>query len=39
MMSGMAAVITVDLLGDDFLESVNTGDPIAIHEDGTVEIG
>ncbi len=32
-------VITVDLLGDEFLEAVNTGDPIAIHEDGTVEIG
>jgi predicted aconitase with swiveling domain len=32
-------IITVDLLGDEFLASVNTGDPIAIHEDGTVEIG
>jgi predicted aconitase with swiveling domain len=32
-------VITIDLLGDEFLEAVNTGDPIAIHEDGTVEIG
>ena len=32
-------VITVDLLGDEFLEAVNTGDPIAIHEDGTVEVG
>ena len=32
-------VITVDLLGDEFLEAVNTGDPITIHEDGTVEVG
>jgi len=32
-------VITIDLLGDEFLETVNTGDPIAIHEDGTVEVG
>ncbi len=32
-------VITIDLLGDEFLEAVKTGDPIAIHEDGTVEVG
>jgi hypothetical protein len=32
-------VITVDLLGDEFLDAVKTGDPIAIHEDGTVEVG
>ena len=32
-------IITVDLLGDEFLEAVKTGDPIAIHEDGTVEVG
>ena len=32
-------IITIDLLGDDFLASVNTGDPIAIHADGTVEVG
>ena len=32
-------VITIDLLGDEFLETVKTGDPIAIHEDGTVEVG
>jgi predicted aconitase with swiveling domain len=32
-------VITVDLLGDEFLEAVNMGDPIAIHADGTVEVG
>lgn len=32
-------IITIDELGDDFLEAVNTGDPIAIHADGTVEVG
>jgi hypothetical protein len=32
-------VIVIDLLGQDFLDAVNTGDPIAVHEDGTVEIG
>lgn len=32
-------VITIDLLGDQFLEAVKTGDPIAIHADGTVEVG
>ena len=32
-------VITIDLLGDEFLEAVKTGDPITIHEDGTVEVG
>lgn len=32
-------VITIDLLGDEFLDAVKTGDPIAIHEDGTVEVG
>jgi predicted aconitase with swiveling domain len=32
-------VVTIDLLGDEFLEAVKTGDPIAIHEDGTVEVG
>ena len=32
-------VITIDLLGDEFLKSVKTGDSIAIHEDGTVEVG
>jgi hypothetical protein len=31
--------ITIDLLGGEFLEAVSTGDPIAIHEDGTVEVG
>jgi predicted aconitase with swiveling domain len=32
-------VITVDLLGDEFMEAVNTGDPISIQEDGTVVVG
>ena len=32
-------VVTIDLLGDEFLEAVKTGDPVTIHEDGTVEVG
>ena len=32
-------VITIDLLGDEFLEAVKTGDPISILENGTVEVG
>ncbi len=32
-------VITIDLLGDEFLEAVKTGDPVTIHEDGKVEVG
>ena len=32
-------IVTIDMLGDDFLETVQMGDPITIHEDGTVEIG
>ena len=32
-------VITIDLLGDEFLEAVKTGDAVTIHEDGTVEVG
>ena len=32
-------VVTVDLLGDEFLEAAKTGDPISIHEDGTVVVG
>ncbi len=32
-------VITIDLLGDEFLETVKNGDPISINEDGTVEVG
>lgn len=32
-------VIVIDLLGPEFLDAVNTGDPIKVHEDGKVEIG
>ncbi len=31
--------VTVDLLGDDFLEAVKTGDPVKVYTDGTVEVG
>ena len=33
------SVITIDMLGDEFLDAVKTGDPISIMEDGTVEVG
>ena len=29
-------VITIDQLGDEFLDTVKSGDPISIKEDGTV---
>ena len=32
-------ILCVDLLGEEFLEAVKTGDPVSIHEDGTVEVG
>ena len=32
-------VITIDLLGDEFLDAVKTGDSVSIKEDGTVEVG
>jgi predicted aconitase with swiveling domain len=32
-------IVTIDLLGDEFLEAVKTGDQIKIMEDGTVEVG
>ncbi|MBD3854019.1 MAG: hypothetical protein IFJ96_04500 [Acidobacteria bacterium] len=32
-------VITIDLLGDEFLDTVKSGDPLSIHADGTVEVG
>jgi predicted aconitase with swiveling domain len=32
-------IVTIDMLGDEFLETVQMGDPIMIYEDGTVEIG
>jgi len=34
-----SSIIAIDELGDDFLESVKTGDPIEIDSDGTVRIG
>ena len=32
-------VISIDNLGDEFLEAVKTGDPIEIREDGSVVVG
>jgi len=32
-------VITIDQLGDEFLNTVKSGDPISIREDGTVVVG
>ena len=32
-------IVTIDMLGDEFLDTVKMGDPIAIYEDGTVEVG
>ena len=32
-------IVTIDMLGDEFLQTVQMGDPIAIHEDGSVEVG
>ena len=32
-------VITIDLLGEEFLEAVKSGDTVNIKEDGTVEVG
>ncbi len=32
-------IVTIDTLGDKFLKTVKTGDPITIKEDGTVEVG
>ena len=32
-------IVTVDMLGDEFLKTVQMGDPITIKEDGTVEVG
>ncbi len=31
-------IITVDMLGDEFLNAVKTGDKIKVFEDGTIEI-
>jgi len=27
------------MLGDEFLQTVQMGDPVAIYEDGTVQVG
>jgi acyl-CoA hydrolase len=32
-------IVTVDLLGAEFLDAVKTGDTVKVHEDGTVEVG
>jgi predicted aconitase with swiveling domain len=32
-------IVTVDMLGDEFLDTVKMGDPIAINENGTVDVG
>ena len=32
-------IVTIDMLGDEFLETVQMGDPIAVHADGTIEVG
>ena len=32
-------IITIDQLGDEFLEAVKNGNPIAVKKDGTVEVG
>jgi predicted aconitase with swiveling domain len=34
-----ARIVTIDMLGDEFLETVKMGDPISVREDGSVEIG
>ena len=31
-------IVTVDLLGDDFLDAVKTGDKVTVQKDGTIEI-
>ena len=31
-------IVTVDLLGDNFLNAVNTGDMVTVYKDGTIEI-
>ena len=31
-------IVTVDLLGDNFLNAVKTGDKVTVHKDGTIEI-
>ena len=31
-------IVTVDLLGDNFLNAVKTGDKVTVYKDGTMEI-
>jgi hypothetical protein len=31
-------IVTVDLLGPDFLQAVKTGQTVRVQEDGTVEV-
>lgn len=32
-------IVSIDMLGDEFLKTVKMGDPISIREDGTVVVG
>ena len=32
-------IVTIDMLGDEFLQTIQMGDPISITEDGTVVVG
>jgi predicted aconitase with swiveling domain len=32
-------IVTIDMLGDEFLDAVQNGDPVVIHEDGSVDVG
>ena len=32
-------IVTIDMLGDEFLQTIQMGDPISISEDGTVVVG
>jgi hypothetical protein len=32
-------IITIDMLGQEFLDTVKTDDTVKIHADGTVEVG
>ena len=34
-----ARIVTIDMLGEEFLETVKMGDPISVREDGSVEVG
>jgi len=32
-------IVTIDMLGDEFLEAVSSGDAVTVKADGTVEVG